>query len=139
MRHHHLAIWVTVILHLVLGFVWYSPYTFLEPWAYGFALDLETMSAPNPLAFIFVIAGAAASCYVISWLIRRLTITGLGGAIWLGVLLWLGLGFPALAPHYVFGQVGNSALIIDLASTFVATLMTCIILTLWRKPHRTIA
>lgn len=139
MRHHHIAIWITVVLHLVLGFLWYSPYTFLEPWAYGFGLDLETMAEPDPLAFIFVILGSVATCYIVSWLVQRLRITGVGGAIWLATLMWLGFGFSAIAPHYLFAKVGSSALIIDLANTFVAVLMTCLILTLWRKPDRTIA
>lgn len=139
MRHNHIAIWVTVVLHLALGFVWYSPYVLLEPWTYGFGLDPQTMAEPDPLAFIFVIIGAVASCYIVSWLVRRLQISGVGGAVWLSVLLWLGISFPALAPHYMFAKVGNSALIVDLGNTFVALLMTCLILTLWRRPVRTLS
>ncbi len=138
MRHNHIAIWIMVVAQIAIGFLWYSPFTFLEPWAYGFGLDLATMGEPNPLAFIVIFVTSVASCYVISWLILRLGIKGTGGALLLGILLWLGVSVQALAPHYMFAQVGKSALIIDLGNSFVVVVVTCLVLTLWRKPDRTI-
>ncbi|MEZ5811653.1 MAG: DUF1761 domain-containing protein [Rhizobiaceae bacterium] len=139
MRHNHIAIWVTALLQVALGFLWYSPLAFLEPWAYGFGLDLTVMGEPDPVALIVVVLGAVVNCYVVSWLIRRMAITGVGGAVWLALWLWLGLGLPWLMPHYLFAKVGNSALIVDAAQLLVATSMTCLILALWRRKPRTIA
>lgn len=132
MKHNHVAVWVLVVAHMALGFLWYSPFLFLNPWAAGFRLDVATMAEPNPLAFVFVIAGAALSGYVASWLIARLDIRDIGGAVQLAVILWAGPVFAALAPHYLFGQIGLAALAIDLANTLVGMLITTIVLTLWR-------
>ena len=134
MRHNHIAIWVMVVAQMAIGFLWYSPFTFLEPWSYGFGLDLATMGDPNPLAFIVIVLTSVASCYVISWLIRRLGIKGAAGALALGIFLWLGVAVHAIAPHYMFGQVGKSALIIDLGNSLVVIVVTCLVLALWRKP-----
>ncbi len=139
MRHNHIAIWVTAVLQIAIGFGWYSPYTFLEPWAYGFGLDLAMMGDPDPMAFIVIIITSLLSCYVISWLIRRLSITGFGGGLMLGLALWLGVSIHALAPHYMFAQIGQSALVIDLGNSLVVIVVTCLILAVWRKPDRTIS
>lgn len=133
MRHNHIAVWVTVILNVALGFLWYAPFSFLEPWAYGFGTDTAAMGQPNPMAFIVVIIGAIFACYVTSWLITRMEIFGIRGGLKLGLLLWLGFGFPTIAPHYLFAQVGQSALIIDLGFVLIATVLTALILTLWRR------
>ncbi|GIL00770.1 MAG: hypothetical protein BroJett030_06690 [Alphaproteobacteria bacterium] len=132
MRHNHLAIWVTVALHMVLGFLWYSPFLFLDGWAAGFRIDAAAMAQPNPAALVLALAGAAISCYVASWLIQRLGVADATAALGLAVALWAGFVFAALAPHYLFAQVGAGALLIDLANTAVATLMTVFILTFWR-------
>lgn len=131
MKHNHLAIWILVVLHMALGFLWYSPLLFLNPWAAGFRLDVATMAAPNPMAFAFVIGGAALSGYVASWLIQKLGVADLAGAAKLALLLWIGPVLAALAPHYLFGQIGLGALAIDLANTLVGMLLTTIVLTLW--------
>ncbi len=139
MRHNHIAIWVMVLLQMAIGFAWYSPYAFLEPWSYGFGLDIKTMGDPNPLAFIVIIITSVFSCYVISWLIRRLAITGFGGGLLLGLALWLGVAVHALAPHYMFAQVGKSALVIDLGNSLVVIVVTCLVLSIWRRPDRSIS
>ncbi|MFZ1679803.1 MAG: DUF1761 domain-containing protein [Rhizobiaceae bacterium] len=133
MKHNHVAIALLVIAHLALGFLWYSPFLFLEPWAAGFRLNLAAMAAPNPLAFVFIVLGAVVSSYVLSWLILRLDIAGFGGAVMLALALWAGPVFAALAPHYLFGQVGIPALAIDLANVLVALVISTVVLALWRR------
>ncbi|MBK8456691.1 MAG: DUF1761 domain-containing protein [Phyllobacteriaceae bacterium] len=132
MKHNHIAIWILVVAHMALGILWYSPFLFLDPWAAGFRLDVATMAEPNPMAFVFVIGGAALSGYVASWLIGKLGVTDMAGATKLALILWAGPVFAALAPHYLFGQIGLGALAIDLANTLFGMLMTTIVLTLWR-------
>ncbi len=133
MKHNHVAIVLLVIAHLALGFLWYSPLLFLEPWAAGFRLNIAAMAAPNPLAFVFVVLGALVSSYVLSWLVLRLDITSLSGALALALVIWAGPVFAALAPHYLFGQVGLPALVIDLANVLVALMISTVVLTLWRR------
>lgn len=57
----------------------------------------------------------------------------LGGALF-GVLLWLGVALPTLAPHYAFMSIDTLVLVVDSANVLVASIITGAILGYFHAP-----
>jgi hypothetical protein len=132
-RHHHGAILVTVILNQVVGFFWYSPYLFLNPWAAGLGKQVNGLTQNDPLPFVGSIAAAFLSCYVISWLFQFLGVETIRDGSSAAIMLWLGIILPVLLPHYMFAGISFSVLFIDALNALFSLVMTCSILAVWRK------
>lgn len=137
--HNHIAIGALIVFHQVLGFLWYAPFMFLHQWLEGRGITFEQMNASlqgenqdmTPFAYGFV--GSLLSCYLISWLVVKLGLRTWKDGLILGLVVFAGLVFPALAPHYKFLAIADSVMLIDLGMSLVATLATCAVLAGWRK------
>jgi hypothetical protein len=125
------AVFVAVVLHQVLGYLWYGVF-FAKPWLAGLDKTPSDINPNDPLPYIVDVAGWILASLVMAWLVVRLDIkSALGGAI-LGAFLWLGLMLPALLPHYAFIGLKPVVMAIDSADLLVASLITGAILGAWR-------
>ena len=138
-RHNHLAVWSMVILYQAFGFFWYAPFMFLDPYLKGRGITLEQMNSSledmnnDVTPFVYGIIGAVLAYYVVSWLICRLDIRNIAGGITLGLFLFAGIVFHAIAPRYKFLAINDVVLWIDLGSAFFGIIVPCGILAIWRK------
>jgi len=133
-KHNHLAIVVAVILHQVIGFLWYSPLLFLLPWVVGLGKRAADLNFSNPAPYIADTAGWFCASYFISWFVQHLEVRSFNHGIGLAVLLWGGVALPLLVPHYLFAGMGITVLAIDAMNALVQLVVTCCLLALWRKP-----
>ncbi|HVZ39447.1 MAG TPA: DUF1761 domain-containing protein [Candidatus Kapabacteria bacterium] len=128
---NHLAVLVSVVLHQALGFVWYSA----APWAAGRLAALgrpaTDAAAVDPAGLAADIIGWIAASYVIAWLVRKANATTMAGGMLIGCVLWLGIGLPALVPHYIFAGIRPVVTVIDGANILVACLITGAIMGRW--------
>jgi hypothetical protein len=87
MRHNPLAIIVVVVLHHVLGFLWYGP-LFMKAWAAGHKLDAAAMQ-PSAGPFIVTLICSILAAVAMSWLIQRLGVKdGMGGVRLAVIAAW---------------------------------------------------
>lgn len=126
------AVFVAVVLHQVLGFLWYGVF-FAKPWLDGLGKTLSDLNPNDPLPYILDVVGWIAASLVMAWLVVRLDIRSAGCGALLGFLLWLGLAVPALVPHYAFIGLKPVVMAIDASDLLVACLITGAILGVWRK------
>jgi hypothetical protein len=131
-KHNHLAVWVMIIAHQVMGFVWYSPFLFVNKWLEGQGKTSQDINTSDPMPFVYSIIGTVLACYGISWLTKVANTNTFNEALKLGLVLSFSLVFPAIAPHYKFLGLANSVLWIDLSLSLVMTTLTTIVLALWR-------
>jgi hypothetical protein len=132
-KHNRLAIVVAVILHQVIGFLWYSDYLFVNQWMAGLGKKPSDFDMANPAPFLADIVGWFFACYFISWLVQRAQIETFNQAVGLAVLLWVGVALPLLAPHYLFAGLHINVLLIDAMNALVQLAVSCALLALWRK------
>lgn len=133
LKHNHVAIFVAVILHQAIGFLWYSPFLFLYPWVAGLGKKITDLDRANPLPFVADIAGWFFACYFISWLVQRVPVVTFTQGFGVAMLLWVGVALPLLAPHYLFAGVHTDVLLIDAMNALVQLTVTCCLLAVWRK------
>ena len=132
-KHNHSAIVVAVILHQVIGFLWYSDFLFVHQWMAGLGKKPSDFDMSNPAPFIADIVGWFFASYFISWLVQRTEILSFNQSLGLAVLLWVGVALPLLAPHYLFAGIHTSVLLIDAMNALVQLAATCGLLAVWRK------
>jgi hypothetical protein len=133
LKHNHIAIFVAVILHQVIGFFWYSPFLFLGPWVQGLGKQVSELDMSSPAPFFADIVGWFFACYVISWLVQRAPLTTFNQGLGFAILLWVGVALPLLVPHYLFAGLHINVLLVDAMNALVQLAVTCCLLTVWRR------
>ncbi len=131
-RFNHLAILVSVILHQILGFLWYSPAPWVPIRLQALGHPLSEAGTVDPVALIIDIIGWILASYLIAWLVEKTGADSATKGAMLGAGLWLGLAVPTLAPHYAFAGIQPIVTVIDLANVLVAALITGALLAAWR-------
>lgn len=133
LKHNHIAIVVAVVLHQVIGFLWYSDFLFVNQWMAALGKKPTDYDMSNPAPFVADIVGWFFACYFISWLVQRTELNTFHQGLGMAVLLWVGVALPLLAPHYLFAGLHVNVLLIDAMNALVQLALTCGLLAVWRK------
>jgi hypothetical protein len=133
MRHiNHLAVLVSVVLHQILGTLWYSPFLFVPARLAALGRPASDATLVDPIALGMDVATWVVATYVMAFLVQRTTSTTAAKGATLGVLVWL-VEIPALAPKLAFAGVSPIVTAIDLGNLLLVTVLTCTILGAWQK------
>lgn len=127
-RINHKAVWLTVILHQVIGFFWYTA----APDSFGVphipTIDGQTMS----VAGYFVVASIV-YVYYLSWLTNRLKTQSRVDMVWVILSSWLMLVLPVFLVTQQLLQLPMDALIYLLSYGLVCAVVAAAVLPLWRQ------
>src|SRR5437867_1898323 len=123
---NHLAVLVTVILHQVLGFLWYSPFLFVPARLAALGLPASEATAVDGAAIGLDAITWIVAAYVMAVLVQKTGATSAGKGAALGALLWL-IEIPAIAPKYAFAHIKPIVTVIDLGNLLLVTVLTCVI------------
>ena len=113
MRANHLAVVVTVVLQMAIGFVWYAEWAFGSIWMEGIRLDPSTMGQPAAHVFPVAILGSFIIGYGMSWLLGGLRVTGAGPAARVGAIVGATLVATTLAVHHGFSAHSIAVMGVD--------------------------
>jgi hypothetical protein len=132
-RHNHVAIVVAVVLNMVVGGLWYSPFLFQNMWLTGWGKRAEDVNTADPIPLVLGVVMAFVSAYIFSWLVQRADMqTATGGAL-LAMLLWAAAAAPGLVPHYAIAGVPWSVTSIDAINALVCSVIAGVVIGGWRK------
>jgi hypothetical protein len=135
-RINHGAVIVTIILHQIVRYLWYSPSVFFDPWMSAFRLTPLAMTDLTLVPFIAALLASVSFCYLFAWLINRLMITRLLEGLALAVALWLPhAGFLTMS-QYLSAEIPWPGILVDVLGTLANVILSGVILTLWRKRAR---
>lgn len=85
---NHFAVWLSIILLTVLGFLWYGP-LFGDTWMKLVGLDMATVEANPPGAGVWItnLVATIVPAYTLAWLFTKLQVeSALRGAL-IGLLI----------------------------------------------------
>jgi hypothetical protein len=131
-RTNHVAVIVSLILHQVLGFLWYG-LLFFDPWLSGLGKRPEDINQADPIPFAYDIVGWLIAGYVVAWLVRATGSDTAGKGARLGALLWLGVAVPTLVPHYAFAGIRPIVTIIDALNALAGFVITGAVIGGWPR------
>ncbi len=129
---NHLAVWILVVLHFVIGCVWYSV-LFNDLWLELMGKTEEYFQPVSMNPFILAIISAILACYAMAWLFRALKVDSALKGLQMAVFIWFVF---LLLPHLTysgFSMIGYNLALLTSGDGLVAYVVTGLVLGGWRK------
>lgn len=132
---NYLHVLVAAVVVFVLGWLWYSPVLFFNPWMRARGLDpvaaMQGAKMPGGKLLIELVR-----CFVLAYVIARfvglLGISSFMGAVHFGLLLWIGFPVILLVGSMLWENVPWKVAAIHAGDWLVKLLVIPIIVTVWR-------
>ena len=138
-RINHAAVWVLVVVHQLIGWVWYA--IFGEQWLNLHARTMTDIDRThNVSAYILAIVAAIITNYVFAWLLGRINVTNAVAGLKIALLCWLGFLFVEYATICVFSAFETNPwplVLIDMGRPLITFAVSGLVLGAWRKPNVT--
>ena len=113
MRANHVAVVITVVVQMAIGFVWYAEWAFGGIWMNGIGLDPSKMGQPASHVFPVAILGSFIIGYGMSWLLGQMGVTGAGPPARVGAIVGATLVAVTLAVHHGFSAHSVAVMGVD--------------------------
>ncbi|MBA9026771.1 MULTISPECIES: DUF1761 domain-containing protein [Bacillaceae] len=84
---NYLAVLITTMITMVLGFLWYSPVLFGNTWLNQIGLKKEEMSGGSPLTYILTALTALVGSFVLALLLTMMKETTMMSGMIVGLLI----------------------------------------------------
>jgi hypothetical protein len=133
-RINHLAVWILVVIHQLIGFGWYT--AFSNVWLNYHAkttTDIEQARDVGP--YIAAIVASIFVNYALAWLISRLNATSALAGLKIALLCWFAFLFTEYATISLFSAFGTNPwplVFIDMGRAFLAFAISGLVLGGWR-------
>ena len=104
LKINHAAVWVSVVMTFVIGFIWYGP-LFGEPWMAMVGITPESAEA-NSGAGMWVtnVLSSVIQMYVLAWLFTKMSVnSGIQGAM-IGIIIAFAFNHMAGMTSGMFSQ-----------------------------------
>src|SRR3990172_2406962 len=126
-----LAVLVSAVASMLVGFVWFSKPLFEGAWLAGIGKTREEVAAAPPTRFVIAFVAAVLEAYILAAL---LNITGgprLATGVLMAVVLWASFVATTTAASYAFAGRGLRVWMIESGNHLVTLLVMGAILGLW--------
>lgn len=132
-QSNYLAILVSTILYMVVGFVWYSPALFAKPWMKLINKTKKDITeGMKPYLYPVTIILTLLTVYILSFVIRYTNATTVFQGAWTGLLLWLGFSATASGIAYLFEGRSWKLFAINYGYHLVGLIIAGAVLAVWR-------
>lgn len=131
---NYFAIIAAAIVHIVLGFAWYSSFLFGNPWKRVVGIDPDVK--PDKKAMYRGLAIGVVSSLIIAYVLTHsLYVAGvetIAEAVMVGFWIWFGFIVPVSAGMVAWEQRAWTLFFINTGFYLVALLCMAVLLTVWR-------
>jgi hypothetical protein len=135
LKLNHLAIWILVIVHQIVAFVWYSPLLFGNQWMELLNKTAADFANPNPINYIIAIITAVVMTYLLGWLFIKLNVNTLLKGICYACIFFLCFLFLQTLTHGLFSFRPIGLTLIDDGMYLVNFVIAGAVLGSWKR-HR---
>ncbi len=128
-----LAVLVSVIPSMAIGFIWYSPSVFYKQWLAGIGKSWENRPmSPMPMLFVFTILASLVEAVALALVLKAMGWSAaLSGALG-GFLLWLGFVAPTNLVNKLYAGHGWKVWMIEAGDHLLYLLVAGGIIGAWR-------
>ena len=133
---NHLAVWILVVVHQLIGFGWYA--LFGELWLRYHARTMTDIEQTHDFApYLVAIAASIAVNYALAWLISRLNATGAIAGLRIAIACWFAFLFVEYSTISAFSAFETNPwplVFINMGRPFLAWSLSGLVLGAWQKP-----
>ena len=116
-----------------VGFLWYSPFLFAQPWMQANKIHhMQVKKGPGIFPLLVSFFSGVLMAFLISVLVHSLNIQTLSDSWKLGLLLWFGFDFVPGWTRHLFEKRPMELLLINSGHTAANVLVICLVLFLMR-------
>ena len=127
-----LAVLVSAVAYMVIGFLWYGP-LFAKPWMalVGFTEE-QLRQGADPKMYALTFVGSLVASLVLAVFINATGMTTLAGGVQVGLLAGVGFVAPSFGANYIFLRKPLKLYLIDALYQMFTLLVAGAILGAWR-------
>jgi Protein of unknown function (DUF1761) len=127
-----LAVLVTGVVYMALGFIWYSMRVFGKPWSTMIGMTEEDMRrGANPRLFVLTFVLALVTGVVLAVVVRSVGATTAFGGFKAGLLVAVGFVLTTFGSEYIFSRRPFKLYLITAGYQAVAIVINAVILAVW--------
>jgi len=128
-----LAVLVTGVVYMAIGFIWYSMRAFGGPWSRLIGISEEDLrKGAKPLLYLATFALALVGGTALAVVVRSVGATTLLGGFKAGLLVAVGFVLTTFGSEYIFSRRPFKLYLITAGYQAVAIVVNAIILAVWR-------
>jgi Protein of unknown function (DUF1761) len=132
---NHLAVWILVVVHQLIGFGWYA--VFGELWLRYHARTMTDIEQTHDFVpYLVAIAASIAVNYALAWLISRLNATSAVAGLKIAIVCWFAFLFVEFATVSAFSAFETDPwplVFINMGRPFLAWSLSGLVLGAWQK------
>ena len=132
---NHLAVWILVMVHQLIGFGWYA--IFGELWLSYHAKTMTDIERTHDVVPYLVAIGASIFVnYALAWLISRLTATTAIAGLRIAIVCWFAFLFVEYSTISAFSAFETNPwplVLINMGRPFLAFALSGLVLGAWQK------
>lgn len=132
---NHLAVWLLVVLHQIIGFGWYA--LFGERWLNLHAKTMTDIERTHEyMPYIIAVLAALVVNYALAWLIGRLGAVNAIGGLKIALLCWFSFLFVEHATVSAFSAFETNPwplVLIDMGRPLLAFVLSGLVLGAWHR------
>ncbi len=128
-----LAVLVTGVVYMAVGFIWYSMRVFGTPWSKMIGMSEEELRrGAKPLMYVVTFVLALVTGAVLAVIVRSVGATTVTGGLKAGLMVAVGFILTSFGTESIFSRRPFKLYLITAGYQAVAILINAIILAVWR-------
>ncbi len=133
LKINHAAVWVLVLIHQIIGGIWYSPFAFANKWVELTGKSMADFSNASFMPYANSIVAAIILCYSIAWLFKKLEVTNFITGMAYSFLFWFAFLFMELLTFNSFELRPYGLTFIDAGKSLLTFLICGFVLGMWKR------
>lgn len=129
---NYLAVIVSALVALVIGFVWYAPPVFGKRWMSYLGTTQAQLGNPGPMGMATGVVASLVNAWVLAVLSLNLKGSTLTDGVMLGILCWLGFMATITAAQISFEKRPWGLWLLNNAHNVLVQILMGAIVTVWR-------
>lgn len=128
------AVWILVLIHQIIGGIWYSPFLFANKWMMLTGKTAEQFSnadAVKPYVVSFI--SSIITVYTMAYLFKKLNVENFISGMFFAFLFWIAFLYVELATNNSFELRPYGLTLINGGKSLVTFLVSGFVLGFWKK------
>lgn len=127
-----LAVVVSAVAAMVLGFIWFSPPLFEKTWLAAIGKTREEVNAQPPTRFVIAFLAALLEAYILAGLLNILGGPTLSSALLLAFIIWASFVAATSAANFAFAGRKLGLWLVENGNHLLVILVMAVIIGSWK-------